>query len=491
MYLTYASLTDLLRYCTFLKLHIANKSLLFIYLLISAGLGWWFGQHITELVTELRTSLKHESNAEINTVNEKINNIESKLRKIEEVEKNAAENSEELKRQKEKIECHSNELERHSNELEHLNEKLKTEDHDKQKENYSEFAVKKVPYGLRSLPRDMVERPSEVNEILGLLIPSNSKVGVVGNRSSDVFGIRGMGGLGKTVLALAVASAASDSRQVIWLDIGETPDCLALINILIKVIGGAVSFSDIHAAQAWIKANTSDKDCLVVLDDVWSVDDVAVFDHLSGKCQLLITTRDAKVVRGSKGFVYELQFMAADKSRALLYQSAGVEPDELSTFSPEMHQIVEELLKQCRGLPLALSLVGSNLIDTRLQQDWQDVLGYFQKAGLEQLHSQFPAVMYPYDNILAAIDASFQRLEKNEREKFLDFGIFPEDTNIASDILELFWSSKEAGRASYSPQEARYTDVNTQLETLKNALHSTLDLHAPVKVDQTHLSHVK
>ena len=199
----------------------------------------------------------------------------------------------------------------------------------------------------------------------------------------------------------------------------------------------------------------SDKDCLVVLDDVWSVNDVAVFDHLSGKCQLLITTRDAKVVRGSKGFVYELQFMAQDKSRTLMYQSAGVEPDELSTFSPEMHQIFEELLNQCRGLPLALSLVGSNLIDTRLQQDWQDVLGYFQKADLEQLHSQFPNVTYPYNNILAAIDASFQRLEKNEREKFLDFGIFPQDINIPSDILELFWSSKEAGKTSYSPQEGR------------------------------------
>ena len=199
----------------------------------------------------------------------------------------------------------------------------------------------------------------------------------------------------------------------------------------------------------------SDKDCLVILDDVWSVNDVAVFDHLSGKCQLLITTRDAKVVRGSKGFVYELQFMAEDKSRALLYQSAGVVPDELSTFSPGMHQIVEELLNQCRGLPLTLSLVGSNLIDTRLQQDWEDVLGYLQNADLELLHSQFPNVTYPYDNILAAIDASFQRLEKNEREKFLDFGIFPEDINIPSDILELFWSSKEVGRTSCSPQEGR------------------------------------
>ena len=54
----------------------------------------------------------------------------------------------------------------------------------------------------------------------------------------------------------AVALDTSKSRQIIWLDIGETPDRLALINILIKVLGGTVLFSDIPAAQSWIKADT-------------------------------------------------------------------------------------------------------------------------------------------------------------------------------------------------------------------------------------------
>ena len=103
----------------------------------------------------------------------------------------------------------------------------------------------------------MVERPSKVNEVLDLLKKGYNRVGVVGRRSGDVIGIRGMGGLGKTILAQAVGwAAASQSRQVIWLDIGQKPNSLALINTLIKALGGTVSFSDIAAAQDWVKEYT-------------------------------------------------------------------------------------------------------------------------------------------------------------------------------------------------------------------------------------------
>jgi hypothetical protein len=211
---------------------------------------------------------------------------------------------------------------------------------------------------------------------------------------------------------------------------------------------------------SWLVSNVlqGDKDCLVVLDDVWSVDDAAVFDHLSGKCQLLITTRDANVVRGLGGSAYELETMTHDQSRALLYEYAGVTPDKQSKLNSNMQLIVSKLLLQCRGLPLALSLVGSNLIHTRIEQDWQDTLEDLERADLERLRSLFPTDTYPHCNLLAAIDVSFQRLEESAREKFLDFAIFPEDIDIPSDILELFWSSigTDKEKIACNPRESRY-----------------------------------
>ncbi|CAB3998427.1 Hypothetical predicted protein, partial [Paramuricea clavata] len=96
---------------------------------------------------------------------------------------------------------------------------------------------RKVLYGFHNLRRDMVEQPTEVNEIVGLLMEKNNRVGVVGSRWYPRYG-----GLGKIVLALTIAWDDFVSRQVIWLDIGKTADCLALINILIKALRGVVSF---------------------------------------------------------------------------------------------------------------------------------------------------------------------------------------------------------------------------------------------------------
>lgn len=102
----------------------------------------------------------------------------------------------------------------------------------------------------------MIKRPKKVEEIIHLLkTVEDSRMGDVAGQSISIVGIRGMGGLGKTILALDVAWTVSHTRQVIWLDVGQNPDCLTLVNTLIKTLGGTESFSNINTAQTWLRNN--------------------------------------------------------------------------------------------------------------------------------------------------------------------------------------------------------------------------------------------
>ena len=296
-------------------------------------------------------------------------------------------------------------------------------------------------FGLRHLPADYVDRSSDVEEVKRLLLSGQSSVGVVGTRGKDVVGIKGMGGIGKTVLAQAVCWELQKTRQVIWINVGQTPELLSLLNMLATAISGThMSFSDKVKAQDWIQENTAHKESLVVLDDVWDTDHASAFDVLSGNCQLLITTRNSDVVRGLRGSeLHKLGGLNKKQARELLARSAQ---KDLSSLSQEIQLIAEQILDECGGLPLAIALIGSSLVDTPTNcvQDWQDRLQGLKDADLDEIRSCFPKDSYPYEHLMAAIDVSFTALPEPYRSWCLDLAVFPEDTEIPPHALEMMWN---------------------------------------------------
>ena len=315
-------------------------------------------------------------------------------------------------------------------------------------------------YGLRLLPADYIERNEAVEDLKRLLDSGQSYVGVVGTRGCDVVGIKGMGGIGKTVLAQAVCWQIKKQRQVIWLTIGQSPELLVLLNTLAGAISGEnKAFTDKVKAQNWILENTKDKNCLVVLDDVWDVNHASVFDIMSGKCQLLITTRDSDVVRGLRGSqLYELGFLNRKEARSLL---CGILQKDFETLNQKIRLLIDDILDQCggkttadhdyRGLPLAIALVGSCLVDAPNVSAWQDLLDALKDADLEEIKSCFATDSYPYEHLMAAIDVSFNALDAGMKEKYLRFSIFAEDTEIPSHVLQMLWDdSNTNGRKTRS-----------------------------------------
>ena len=294
-------------------------------------------------------------------------------------------------------------------------------------------------FGLRHLPADYVSRSSDVEEVKRLLNSGQTSVGVVGTRGKNVVGVKGMGGLGKTVLAQAVCWDLCKTRQVIWLNVGQMPQLLPLLNTLASAISGKkVSFSDKVQAQDWIQENTGDKDSLVVLDDVWDVEHASTFDVLSGNCQLLITTRNSEVVHGLRGSqLHTLGALSKEQARLLLAKTAN---QDLNRSPREIQLLAEQILEECGGLPLAIALIGSSLVDAKNEQTWKDRLEALQDADLEEIRSCFPEGSYPYKNLMAAIDVSFNALPEEYRKWYLDLAVFGEDTEIPSHVLEMMWS---------------------------------------------------
>ena len=130
-------------------------------------------------------------------------------------------------------------------------------------------ALSRVP----DLPPGYVER-AELAELVDVVLGrASSAAGVVG-RPAPV-GLHGQGGIGKTVLAAAVARR-NDVRHrfsdgVLWIVLGERPDLLAVqIDLLSRLGRTGPPPRTTTNARAELARVLADRRVLLVVDDVWS-----------------------------------------------------------------------------------------------------------------------------------------------------------------------------------------------------------------------------
>jgi antitoxin component HigA of HigAB toxin-antitoxin module len=243
-----------------------------------------------------------------------------------------------------------------------------------------------------------------------------------------------MGGIGKTVLATALALDEEVRRAfpdgVIWITFGQTPQILTWQSYIAQELGdNQAAFTEISLAKAQLRELLTGKACLLILDDVWNLEHAKAFDVLEKPCQMLITTRDAGIITALGGEEYQLSILSQQQALALLANGANQALETLPA-------IAKDVARECGYLPLALSMVGA-MMQWKPINRWQNVLEKLRNADLEKIRQQFPD--YPYPDLLKAIQVSVEALEANERERYLDFAVFPEDTPIPEAVLQTFW----------------------------------------------------
>ncbi|GKV46331.1 hypothetical protein SLEP1_g53316 [Rubroshorea leprosula] len=193
-----------------------------------------------------------------------------------------------------------------------------------------------------------------------------------GSEAYCVLPIVGMGGIGKTTLARQVYGAAEQKnfQRKAWVCVSDQFEVKSITkNILIELTKGGCDLQNLtlNLLQEKLKEQLSNKKFLLVLDDVWN-EDCNRWDNLkvpfkSGApgSTIIVTTRNEHVaeIMGGKDSIYQLKVLEDDKCLSILAQEAlGVENFDAH---PGLKDVGQEMVKMCKGLPLAAKMLGGLL----------------------------------------------------------------------------------------------------------------------------------
>jgi hypothetical protein len=183
-------------------------------------------------------------------------------------------------------------------------------------------------------------------------------VGITGSTGGKI-GLHGMGGIGKTALAIDLVNDQEVRRTfpdgVFWLTLGQTIEPLRLQGELAAYIAGeAKAYATVKEARDQLRQLFDGKSCLIVLDDLWRLQDSELFDVLGPKSRLLVTTRDADLLVALGARELPLDVLSEELALGLLSLWSEQARD---TLPPAANRIAEA----CGYLPLALAAVGARV----------------------------------------------------------------------------------------------------------------------------------
>lgn len=230
---------------------------------------------------------------------------------------------------------------------------------------------------------------------------------------AKVVGIVGLGGVGKTTLAKALFNRYKCDYNSSCLQFDVKSNGLTQSRLLKNLAHCDIPIDSIDEGKEMLRHFLSGSHHLIILDDVDHVDQlhsvIAGPLVLNPHNLILITSRNKDILLESgirESSIYALTGLDTEHSRELFCFHAFHQPYPVAGFE----EVVDEFLAACRGLPLALKVIGALL---RGQNDlvyWKEKL------------CQISEIAAP--DIQKILRISYDSLNVEEKQIFLDIACF-------------------------------------------------------------------
>lgn len=245
------------------------------------------------------------------------------------------------------------------------------------------------------------------------------------------------GGLDKTALAQLIYNNGKVDKNFelkAWACVSDNFDIPGVTRaILESLTSQSCNLNDLNTLQVTLRQKLTEKKFLLVLDDIWNQNyeewDLLSRPFLAGApgSKIIVTTRILDVAKMlSHVRIHHLNQLGPGHCLSLLARHALGKDDFEEHL--DLKEIGEEILKKCKGLPLAVKMLGGLLRTKQFPNQWEDIL----KSKILDLSEQSGGV-------LPALRLSYHHLLPHLKQCFAFCATYPKDFEFDKQKLVKSW----------------------------------------------------
>ncbi|XP_011079109.1 uncharacterized protein LOC105162710 isoform X1 [Sesamum indicum] len=221
---------------------------------------------------------------------------------------------------------------------------------------------RETPVLLESKPLEMAE------EFESRRLMEENIIAALKDENINTIGICGLGGIGKTRMAGRIGEKVKGEKlfkSVVLVWVGPIFDPERIAYEISDYLGVKVEVGNFMATVNKLRCRLLvEERILIILDDVWKILDlekvgIPLHKH-KGSCKILITSRlkDVCLAMGANA-IFAVQSLTEEEAWSLLRKIVGVSMD-----SSDIYPLARSVAQKCKGLPLALNVIGRHLKDS-------------------------------------------------------------------------------------------------------------------------------